>query len=135
MRHLLPAFCVVAVAAAIPCGAAAQSIVDLSKPQTGKARFVLNADLTPATLGAPEENRTEEIPAAARVPACGEGCRMQQPDLQKSARAAQDREPGSSRSGNRTRVFILAGGGRDKPAPQASQQKPAPRKTFRFRRR
>lgn len=50
----------IALAAAIPAHGHAQSVIDLSKPQTGKSRFVLNADLTPADLGVVEENETPE---------------------------------------------------------------------------
>lgn len=134
MGHMLSAFCVVtAVCAAAASGASAQSIVDLSKPQTGKARFVHNADLTPADLGRAEERKAPAL-AASRVPACGEGCKMEQPELPREARSySYGREPGQYRSGGGTRVIFVGNfgaGGR-----KAAQPAAAPHKPLRFRRR
>ncbi|MGD9920956.1 MAG: hypothetical protein AB7V13_05860 [Pseudorhodoplanes sp.] len=76
-----------AFAATVPSIAAAQGIVDLSKPQTGKSRFVLNADMTPADLGRAKDEKTDPVVATvSRVPACGQGCRMEQPDVPKESR-------------------------------------------------
>jgi hypothetical protein len=133
MRHLLPAFFVIATVSAMPFQAMAQSaLVDLSKPQAGKSRFVFNPNLTPASLGTGETEEAAMIDA--RAPACGVGCKMDQPELPKPVRAAYGREPGSYQSGNRTRVYIVAAGGSS--SEQKTAQQPAkPRKTFRFRRR
>jgi hypothetical protein len=107
LRHLLSASCVIAAIVGLAPVASAQSaLVDLSKPQPGKSRFVLNTDLTPADLGAVGEPKA--APAAlSRVPACGEGCKMEQPV---QARADQPAEPAEDRSGsNRSRTVAVVG--------------------------
>ena len=135
MRHAVLAVCVAIAFATAPTGASAQSaLVDLSKPQSGKSRFVLNADLTPANLGAAEEEKPQPAAAAARVPACGEGCTMEQPDMPREARSGYRRDPYSYRTRNGTRV-ILVGSFGSKQAQQTAKPAPAPRRTFRFRRR
>jgi hypothetical protein len=109
MRRILGSLIVTAaLAAAAPSGASAQSIVDLSKPQPGKSRFVLNPDLTPADLGAAEAAKPTPAAALSRVPACGESCKMEPPV---QARAADSRAPDEARSGNRGRVIVAVGAG------------------------
>jgi hypothetical protein len=87
MRYLLSASCVIATIVCSATASSAQSaIVDLSEPQTGKSQFVLNADLTPADLGAaPEAPKPVPVAAVSRVPACGEGCKLEQPDVPKES--------------------------------------------------
>jgi hypothetical protein len=134
MRRAVLAVCLAMAFAAAPAAADAQSaLVDLSKPQSGKARFVLNADLTPADLGRSEEKQQPAL-AAARVPACGEGCKMEQPELPREARSySYSREPGQYRSDRGTRVILIGNfGPRGR---KAAESAPAPRKTLRFRRR
>jgi hypothetical protein len=115
-------------------GAQAQGIVDLSKPQTGKSRFVLNPDMTPADLGAREPQQPAPVAAVARAPACGEGCKMEQPDVVREKRYGYRDEPASSRTRNGTRVILIGNFNGSQPQ-QAAKPAPAPRKTFRFRRR
>ena len=109
MRLLLSASCVAVIVAVAPSGAGAQSaIVDLSKPQAGKSRFVLNADMTPAALGnAAEAKKPVPVAAAARVPACGEGCKMEQPELPREQSYSYRDDSGSHRTRNGTRVIFI----------------------------
>lgn len=135
MRHAVLAVCVAVAFANAPTGADAQSaLVDLSKPQAGKSRFVLNTDLTPASLGATEEEKPQPAAAASRVPACGEGCMMEQPDVPRETRYGYGRDPYSYQTRSRTRVILVGRFGSNQP-PQTAKPAPAPRRTFRFRRR
>ena len=132
MRQLLPVFCVVASVCGAVLDANAQSaLVDLSKPQTGKSRYVLNSDMSPATLGSVEA-KPEPVEAVERVPACGEGCKMEQPALPPAPRAAFTGEPGYYQSRSSTRAYVVAVGGK---VQQQTEESRARRKTFRFRRR
>lgn len=160
MRHLLSAFCVVAAIVGLVSVASAQSgLVDLSQPQPGKSRFVLNADLTPADLGAVEQPKAVPAVALSRVPACGEGCRIEQPVSARTDQVRTDRpaEPVEDRSGsNRSRAVAVIGvGGTGSRALQPAKDRPvavnpyahkdgtqvsahtrsAPSSGFRFRRR
>lgn len=132
MRHVLSASCILAIVAAASSGAAAQSVLDLSKPQTGKSRFVLNSDMTPATLGVPPDAKAKPVQAAARTPACGEGCKMEQPVLPPEQHAAygSDERGGRSRSGA-VPVFAAVAGA--KAVKQVEDVKAQQKKTFRFR--
>lgn len=113
MRRVIGTLLVAAsLASAVPSVASAQSIVDLSKLQTGKSRFVLNPDLTPADIGAAETVKPTPVAALSGVPACGEGCKMEQPV---QARAADSREPEEARSGSRGRVVAIVGVGGSHP--------------------
>jgi hypothetical protein len=115
--------------------ASAQTIVDLSQPQTGKSRFVLNADMTPADLGAAAE-AAKPIAVVSRVPACGEGCRLEQPVTRRDSAHGSRDERGSSgaRRGTGMRVIVVnnANGNQTQ---QASKPAAAPSKTLRLRRR
>jgi hypothetical protein len=130
MRHVLSVSCLVAAIAGFAPDASAQSaVVDLSEPQTGKSRFVLNADMTPADLGgAAQAEKPMPVAAVSRVPACGEGCKLEQPTMPREKAYGYRDEAGSS--GTRTRVIVV----NNMNANQA-QQAAKPRKTFRFRRR
>ena len=113
---------VVACAALVPAGAAAQSaLVDLSTPQSGKSRFVLKPDMTPADLGRVEE---ESLPvaAASRVPGCGEGCRMQQPTVHREPFAGGRDTPTSQRSQSDARVIVIGNVSNNRPQPAARQR-------------
>ncbi len=67
-RVALFLFVAAIIAFSAPSGTVAQSIIDLSKPQTGKSRFVLNSDLTPADLGEVEaETSANREPGVSRV--------------------------------------------------------------------
>ena len=131
MRHLLSASCILAIVAATSSGASAQSIVDLSKPQTGKSRFVLNPDLTPATLGGLPEQKPKPVQAAARTPACGEGCKMEQPVLPPEQRAAYISDERGHYRPSAAPVFAVAAA--TKAAKQVEDVKAQQKKTFRFR--
>jgi hypothetical protein len=115
-------------------GASAQSIVDLSTPQTGKSRYVLNPDLTPADLGSREPRMPAPVAAPARGPACGEGCKLEQPDIPREQRYGERRESNAYSTRSGTRV-VLIGSFRGNQSQHAAKPAPAPRKTFRFRRR
>lgn len=78
MRGLLPLSCMIFAIFGFASSASAQSIVDLSQPQTGKSRFVLNADMTPANLGAAADDEAKPAASASRVLGCREGCRSDQ---------------------------------------------------------
>jgi hypothetical protein len=136
MRHVVGSLiAVISLAFAASSGASAQSaLVDLSMPQTGKSRFVLNPDLTPADLGAAEEQKAVPVAAVSRVPACGEGCKMQQPDLPREPSYGYRDESGSSRTRNGTRVIFISNVNGNQPQ-QAAKPTASARKTFRFRRR
>lgn len=135
MRHVVGSLIVAAaLAATVPSSATAQSIVDLSKPPTGKSRFVLNSDMTPADLGMREPVKPAPVAVVSRVPACGEGCKMEQPDLPREQRYGYRSEPGAYRARNGTRVILVGNLSRNQPQ-QTAKPAPAPRKTFRFRRR
>lgn len=115
--------------------ASAQSIVDLSQPQTGKSRFVLNADMTPADIGAASES-ARPVAVAPRVPACGEGCKLEQPVMPREKAYGYRDEPGSSgsRSGTGPRVIVVNNVNGNL-AQQAAKPAPAQRSGFRMRRR
>jgi hypothetical protein len=134
MRRCVVAFVLAAVGAGTATGAWAQSIVDLSKPQPGKSRFVLNADMTPADLGVRDEQKVPPAAAASRIPACGEGCTMYQPTSPRAAGSGYSSEAGAYRSGNNARGYFVAAGVGNTNAAHV-QAKPEPRKTFRSRRR
>jgi hypothetical protein len=138
MRHVLSVSCLVAVIAGFASDASAQSaVVDLSAPQSGKSRFVLNADLTPADLGgAAQAEKPMPVAAVSRVPACGEGCKLDQPAMPREKAYGSRDEAGSSgtRSGTRTRVIVVNNMNGNQ-AQQAAKPAAPPRKTFRFRRR
>lgn len=133
MRRLVP--CVFVAVVGLASSASAQSIVDLSQPQTGKSRFVLNADMTPADLGAASEP-ARPVAVAPRVPACGEGCKLEQPVMPREKAYGYRDEPGSSgsRSGTGPRVIVVnnVNGNR---AQQPAKPAPAQRSGFRMRRR
>jgi hypothetical protein len=156
MRYLLSAYCVVVTIALAPSDALAQSaIVDLSKLQPGTSRFVLNADMTPAALGVVAEPQ-KPTPAAvvSRVPACGEGCKLEQPRQARTNRPSEPEEirSGSNRGGT---VAVVGAPGSDTRKMQANKDRPvavsahtrkdgtqvsahtrsAPSSGFRFRRR
>jgi hypothetical protein len=124
----------VAVAIALPSIASAQNIVDLSKPQTGKSRFVLKSDMTPADLGRVEEEKAVPVAALSRVPACGEGCRMEQPVLPREPYYGYRDDPNAQRTRSGTRVILITNVNRNA-AQDVAKPAPAPRRTFRFRRR
>jgi hypothetical protein len=107
MRHILGSCVVVAFLAAAPAGASAQTIVDLSKPQTGKSRFVLKPDMTPADLGRVEEEKAVPVAALSRVPACGEGCKMEQPELPREQQYGYRDDPNTQRTRSGTRVIFI----------------------------
>jgi hypothetical protein len=131
MRHLLSASCILAILAATSSGASAQSIVDLSKPQIGKSRFVLNPDFTPATLGGMPEQKPKPAEAAARVPACGEGCKMEQPVVPPEQHAGYSSdERGRYRS---SAVPVFSAVAAAKAAKQVEDVKARQKSTFRFR--
>lgn len=125
-------FAATALYAATPSGAAAQSIVDWSKPQTGKSRFVLNPDLTPADLGAGEEKKPAPVAVVARAPACGDGCKMEQPDAPRETRRGYSNFPHYYGSDERTRALIVVNA---KAMHDATQQVESRKRSFRFRRR
>jgi hypothetical protein len=137
MRHFIMSMAVAgAFAAVVPTVAIAQSaVVDLSKPQTGKARFVLNSDLTPADMGVIQKG-PENPGSNERVPACGVGCKLD-PTPASASRQASEPAPASAQSRNRSRVFVVAGFG-GQGAAKTAQPAVARKKsgfTFRFRRR
>jgi hypothetical protein len=135
MRHVAYSLMVAAaLAVTVPPGATAQSIVDLSKPQTGKSRFVLNSDMTPADLGMREPDKPAPAAVVSRAPACGEGCKLEQPDLPRTQRYGYRDEPTTPRTRNGTRVILVGNFNGNQPQ-QTAKPAPAPRKTFRFRRR
>ena len=135
MRHVVCSLIVAAAfAGTVPSGASAQSIVDLSKPQTGKSRFVLNSDMTPADLGAGEPEKPAPVAAVSRAPACGEGCKLEQSELPREQRYGYRSEPGSYRTRSGTHVILIGNLNGNQPQ-QTAKPAPAPRKTFRFRRR
>lgn len=135
MRATALCLCTFLVTTALPAGASAQSIVDLSKPQTGKSRFVLNADMTPADLGKGEAPQPMPAAAAApRAPACGEGCKLEQTDAPPTAhesRRAFRPVPGLAQSGA-AGTYVMAVGGTIARQTEESRTR---RKTFQFRRR
>ena len=136
MRILLSASCViVAMVGLAPAASAQSAIVDLSKPQTGKSRFVLNADMTPADLGAPVQ-AAKPVAVVSHVPACGEGCKLGQPAMPREKTYGYRDEPGSSgtRSSTGARVIVVnnANGNQTQ---QAAKPAAAPRSGFRMRRR
>jgi hypothetical protein len=133
MRHVLSASCVIVAIVGLVSGASAQSIVDLSKPQTGKSRFVLNADMTPADLGGAAQ-AVKPVAAVSRVPACGEGCKLEQPMMPREKAYGYRDEPGSSGTRNGPRVIAISNVNGHQ-TQQAAKPAAAPRKTFRFRRR
>jgi hypothetical protein len=116
-------------------GAHAQGIVDLSKPQTGKSRFVLNSDMTPADLGARQAAKPAPVAVVSRAPACGEGCKMEQPDVPRETRNPRRGYayvPGFHGSDERTRAFIVVNA---KSIHDATQKAEQHKRTYRFRRR
>jgi hypothetical protein len=133
MRRLVP--CVFVAVVVLASSASAQSIVDLSQPQTGKSRFVFNADMTPADLGAASES-SRPVAVAPRVPACGEGCKLEQPVMPREKAYGYRDEPGSSgsRSGTGPRVIVVNNVNGNQ-AQQAAKPAPAQRSGFRMRRR
>ncbi len=136
MRILLSASCVIAIVVGqAPLVWAQSAIVDLSKPQTGKSRFVLNADMTPADLGAASEPATP-VAVAPRIPACGEGCKLEQPVMPRENAYGYRGEPGSSgsRSGTGPRVIVISNVNGSQ-TQQAAKPAPAQRSGFRMRRR
>ncbi len=103
--------CVVAtIVAGTGSGACAQSVVDLSQPPAGKSRFVLNADMTPANLGVPQAATPIRVSAPSRVPACGEGCTLDQPAQQRAGAPTQPQEDGLGTSRGRSVAVIGVGG-------------------------
>jgi hypothetical protein len=133
MRRLVS--CVFVAVVGLASAASAQSIVDFSQPQTGKSRFVLNADMTPADLGAASEPATP-VAVAPRVPACGEGCKLEQPVMPREKAYGYRDEPGASgsRSGTGPRVIVISNANGNQ-AQQAAKPAPAQRSGFRMRRR
>lgn len=130
MRHLLSASCVVAIIAAWAPDASAQGIVDLTKPQTGKSRFVLNPDLTPADLGATEEEKPVPVAAVSRVPACGEGCKMEQPDLPYGRTYSYRDDSASYRTRSGTRVIFINNNVNGHQPQQAAKGRPVAVSTY-----
>ena len=114
-------------------GFAQSAVIDLSQPPTGKSRYVLNSDFTPADLGI--ARREAKIEAAPSAPACGILCQAaaapgsQEPEPRKQM---PERETAVQPRG-RTGVLLVAGMRRD--APQAAATAPRKRISFRFGRR
>lgn len=99
-RALLTVLASVTLAALTPSvGVAQSSIVDLSKPQTGKSEFVLNADFSAANLGAARKDaETPKVPTSATSDWCANGCRMVSPEAAATAQPGQ-RNATTGRSG------------------------------------
>jgi hypothetical protein len=135
MRCSFLAFVVATSVTGAVSSAFGQSIVDLSQPQKGKSRFVLNADMTPADLGAASEP-AKPVAVVPRVPACGEGCKLEQPVMRRDRVYGYRDEPGSSgsRSGTGPRVIVISNVNGNQ-TQQAAKPAPAQRSGFRMRRR
>lgn len=133
MRSLVS--CVFVAVVGLASSASAQSIVDFSQPQTGKSRFVLNADMTPADLGAASEP-AKPVAVVPRVPACGEGCKLEQPVMPRDKAHGYRDESGSSgsRSGTGPRVIVVNNVNRNH-TQQAAKPTAVQRSGFRMRRR
>ncbi|MGV3634345.1 MAG: hypothetical protein ACO1NY_08325, partial [Pseudorhodoplanes sp.] len=106
------------------------------QPQTGKSRFVLNADMTPADLGAVAE-AARPVAAVSRVPACGEGCKLEQPAKQRDNAYGSRSEAGSSgsRSGSSGPRVIVVNNVNGNQTQQAAKPAATPRSSVRMRRR
>lgn len=133
MRSLVT--CVFVAVVGLASSASAQSIVDFSQPQTGKSRFVLNADMTPADLGAASEP-AKPVAVVPRVPACGEGCKLEQPVMPRDKAYGYRDEPGSSgsRGGTGPRAIVVNNVNRNH-TQQAAKPAVVQRSGFRMRRR
>jgi hypothetical protein len=134
MRYVATAVLLaVAILTTAASRASAQSaIVDLSKPEPGTSRFVLNADMTPAALGVvAEPEKPTPVAAVSRVPACGEGCKLEQPVVVRQSAYGRSGEPGSNRSGTAVIAVSKLSGNKTEAAKPAA----TPRMSVRGRRR
>jgi hypothetical protein len=95
---------------------------------------VLNADMTPADIGAAQDQKAMPVAAMSRVPACGEGCKLEQPDRPRETAYGSQDQSSSDRSRNGTRVLFISNVNGSQPQ-QAAKPAASPRKSFRFRRR